>query len=217
MLIDASLLSTNVGINNSNLFSYAEGIDVLYSTNRIHMSNQFMVLHLPQLILPQRLASITSVELIWNVAPRKTDVPIPPDSWGLPDLHTLMNMVVSSLTGLQYLSLILDCDIDPKGRIEQDEQNPTISNPFDDFVRRLRPRLMGCDIAIPSLFFDERKQRSEPTEKVWDVSRRQDDKRLWRELPHADDGEHEKLPMNQRGYWVSSGRYFNLGLVCMGF
>ncbi|KFX94830.1 hypothetical protein V490_04145 [Pseudogymnoascus sp. VKM F-3557] len=199
---------------------YAEGIDVLYSTNRIHFSTQFMVLHLPQLLLPQRLASITSVELVWNVRLGMTDAPIPPNSWGLPDLHSLMDVVVSSLTGLQYLSLTLDCDIDldPKGNhIDQDEQNPTISNPIDDFVRRLRPRLLGCDIAIPQYHFEIRKGRSEPTEEVWDVRRRRDDKRLWRELPHTDDGEHEALPMNQRGYWVACGRFHDSGMVCMAF
>lgn len=202
------------------MFSYAEGIDILYSTNTIHMGSQFMVLHLPQLILPQRLASITSVELLWNVMTHMTDAPVPPDSWGFPDLYRLMNVVESSMAGLKYLSLTLDCDIDldPKGNhIDQDENKPKISNPIDDFVRRLRPRLEGCDIAIPYDHFDIRKQRSEPTDMVWDVRRRRDDERFWRELPHIDDVEHEALPMCQRGYWISAGRRSNFGMVCMAF
>ncbi|ENH63885.1 hypothetical protein FOC1_g10008027 [Fusarium oxysporum f. sp. cubense race 1] len=50
--------------------NYAEAIDILYSTNTIIMSNEAMITHLPQLLLPQRLASITSLEISWNLKSR---------------------------------------------------------------------------------------------------------------------------------------------------
>ncbi|PNP86407.1 hypothetical protein FNYG_00109 [Fusarium nygamai] len=50
--------------------NYAEAIDILYSKNTIIMANEAMITHLPQLLLPQRLASITSLEVSWNLKSR---------------------------------------------------------------------------------------------------------------------------------------------------
>ncbi|TVY79577.1 hypothetical protein Focb16_v009506 [Fusarium oxysporum f. sp. cubense] len=50
--------------------NYAEAIDILYSTNTIIMANEAMITHLPQLLLPQRLAFITSLEISWNLKSR---------------------------------------------------------------------------------------------------------------------------------------------------
>lgn len=43
---------------------YIEGIDVLYSANCISINNETLLIHLPQLIPFERLASITSFELV---------------------------------------------------------------------------------------------------------------------------------------------------------
>lgn len=44
--------------------AYAEGIDIIYGTNCISILSQPMLLHLPKLLLPQRLANIRSMELL---------------------------------------------------------------------------------------------------------------------------------------------------------
>ena len=45
-------------------YSYIEGIQVLYKTNTIHISGRPLLSpHLPQLLLPQRLHEITSLEI----------------------------------------------------------------------------------------------------------------------------------------------------------
>jgi hypothetical protein len=44
--------------------AYTEGIDVLYSTNCISIQSEPLLLHLPQLIPHNRLASITSLEMV---------------------------------------------------------------------------------------------------------------------------------------------------------
>jgi hypothetical protein len=44
--------------------AYTEGIDVLYSANCISIQSEPLLLHLPQLIPPNRLASITSLEMV---------------------------------------------------------------------------------------------------------------------------------------------------------
>ncbi|KAF2007435.1 hypothetical protein P154DRAFT_614791 [Amniculicola lignicola CBS 123094] len=44
--------------------AYAEGIDVLWSANCIFIQSEPLLLHLPRLIPPNRLASITSLEVV---------------------------------------------------------------------------------------------------------------------------------------------------------
>lgn len=44
--------------------AYAEGTDIVYTTNCISLVSQPLLLHLPRLLLPQRLASIRSMEVV---------------------------------------------------------------------------------------------------------------------------------------------------------
>lgn len=171
------------------------------------MASSVMMRHLPQLLLPQRLASITSVEMVWNKYPSRSDVPNSLDSFGLPAMYSLMDVLESTMPHLRQLSITLDCDITLEHWKEdntQGENKPTISTPIDDMVRRIRPRLEECDISIPYHIFEQRKNRAEETSMVWDVKRRSDDGRFWRELPCTDMG-NEALAMNLRGYWVCCG------------
>jgi len=46
---------------------YVEAVDLFYSDNTIHISTIFLVQHLHSLLLPQRLANISSVELVWDL------------------------------------------------------------------------------------------------------------------------------------------------------
>ncbi|KAG8668092.1 hypothetical protein FPOAC1_007460 [Fusarium poae] len=84
--------------------NYAEGIDVLYSTNSIVMSGKAMIAHIPQLLLPQRLASMTSIEVRWPMMPEppskfETDadflsddsLPPLPDSLDLGDISLVLD------------------------------------------------------------------------------------------------------------------------------
>lgn len=54
---------------------YMETIDVLYSTNTLILQGSRMIDRLPQMFLPQRLATVTSLEVIWpfktNYTPHK--------------------------------------------------------------------------------------------------------------------------------------------------
>ncbi len=45
------------------MLSYMEALDVLYLTNTVHISSVVLMCHL-SLLLPQRLASIASLELV---------------------------------------------------------------------------------------------------------------------------------------------------------
>jgi hypothetical protein len=48
--------------------AYSEGIDVLYSSNTISIKSESLLRHLPQLIEPNRLGSITSLEVVITAA-----------------------------------------------------------------------------------------------------------------------------------------------------
>ncbi len=191
------------------MFSYAECITILYSTNKIHMASSVMIRHLPQLLLPQRLSSITSVEMIWNMYPPRrygSDQPTPLDSFGLPAIYSLIDIVESALPHLKQLSITLDCDlIHDHGETDntQDEDEAVIATRIDDMVRRMRPRLEECEVYIPYHYFEARKNREEATGTVCDVEGRSDE-RIWRQLPGADMGD-GALPLNLLGYWVCSG------------
>ncbi|CAH0051399.1 unnamed protein product [Clonostachys solani] len=61
--------------------SYCLGIKVLYSMNTFHLSNPELILNLPKLLLPSRLAAITSLEMLWKIHPfRDQDDQDPPNS-----------------------------------------------------------------------------------------------------------------------------------------
>lgn len=47
--------------------SYIEGVDILYRTNTFHISSLPLLLNLARLMPPRHLATITSVELLWDL------------------------------------------------------------------------------------------------------------------------------------------------------
>ena len=52
--------------------SYADGIDLLYSTNTFHMSSLDLQVNLPRLVPPRHLDMITSLELLWTLNTTET-------------------------------------------------------------------------------------------------------------------------------------------------
>ena len=46
---------------------YSETIDIFYHANTIHISSTILSSHLNSILLPQRLANISSLELVWNM------------------------------------------------------------------------------------------------------------------------------------------------------
>lgn len=186
----------------------------------MHMASSVMISHLPQLLLPQRLASITSVEMIWKKNPRTytTDLPNSMETSGLPAIYTLMNVVESAMPNLRRLSITLDCDLTLEAycddsHLSQDENKPTISTPIDDMVRRMGAHLEECHIFIPYHIFEERAQRADKSINLCDADRKSyEGRRFWRELPPGDVG-NEAPAMNPQGYWVCRGIIYPCVLV----
>ena len=106
--------------------SYADGVDVLYSTNTLHFSSLDLQLNLPRLIPRHHLERVTSLELLWklNSTEIRPEVPLPnyvkplwdagPDFQGHPDspLHILCQMIPQTFPRLRRLYISFQCWLD---------------------------------------------------------------------------------------------------------
>ncbi|KAF5682538.1 hypothetical protein FCIRC_4973 [Fusarium circinatum] len=129
--------------------NYAEAIDILYSKNTIIMANEAMIKHLPQLLLPHRLASITSLEISWNLKPRYES-----GTWDIDeaDLNHVCKIISTQYPRLRrlYLSLERSRNI---GSFWGSDAWPTISLHLDS-LSRMMPSLTEHAISLPDPSFD---------------------------------------------------------------
>lgn len=140
----------------NNYCSYAEAIDILYSTNTIIMANEAMIAHLPQLLLPQRLAFITSLEISWNLKSRYesglwsiTDDEYFIDEEDLKRISQIISTQFPQLPRL-YLSLELSRQLGPCWGLNA---WPAISRHLDNLAR-IMPSLTEHAISLPDTPFD---------------------------------------------------------------
>lgn len=115
--------------------SYTEGINVLYSTNTIHISSAILLINLPAYILPQRLSAITSLEIIWSV---ETDVcknkNLPRDK----DLKAILLILDNHFPSLKRLNLALKLGLSKGGETEFGHIFATLD---DFFIRHVSDRM----------------------------------------------------------------------------
>lgn len=199
--------------------SYIECVDILYSTNRFHISSMPLILHLPRL-LPARAASdIQSVELCWELGqvaqPPVTDQDISsePRFHGWRMFLSLLDQLPRSLPHLRYLHLTLRGIWFPPQMAVNDlvrHSEPAMLQPIDEMVRELyrtsgwsSPRYI---VAIPTNIF-----RAKLT---LDVHDSEDGPELdleeapgnpsliWRSLGPQSPGQSEVV--NNPGYWLDN-------------
>ncbi|KAM0547486.1 hypothetical protein ACHAPJ_010359 [Fusarium lateritium] len=112
--------------------NYAETIDILYSTNTFILSREAMATHLHRLLLPRRLAVITSLEIKWQIQTEE-------------HFQTLLDLLspphFPSLKRL-YISLVYAWH----GRHAQSVDS--ITRKLDQFVES-RPELDECAVSAP--------------------------------------------------------------------
>ncbi|EXM07558.1 hypothetical protein NOF04DRAFT_11988 [Fusarium oxysporum II5] len=135
---------------------YAEAIDILYSTNIIIMVNEAMMTHLTQLLLPQRLAFITSLEISWNLKSRYESGlwSITDDEYFIDeeDLKRISQIISTQFPQLRrlYLSLELSRQLGP---CWGSDAWPAISRHLDNLAR-IMPSLTEHAISLPDTPFD---------------------------------------------------------------
>jgi len=193
--------------------SYMEGLDVLYSTNTIHIGSAFLTRHLPLFILPQRLASITSLELVWGLALDSPLHPLVDRETGWPFYNALVTTVASAFPSLRKLYISIETrsfvtDASVQG-FESDEQE--LLGPMDEMVRKLGAQLQDCQIAPPRRLYEAlmykakcrgaRIESQRPGTLRW--------QRFWRPVAV----EHGGQSGDHLGYWVRQGTEY-ASFVC---
>jgi hypothetical protein len=126
---------------------------VLYSTNTLILNSSHMITHLPQLILPQRLKTITSLEITWPLETKFT----PDQSYdnlNQDHLESILCLLSSEwLVSLRHLYVFLDEDEAWLGRSGLDAYSDIIFDHLDSFARRMT-HLNECAFAIPDYLFE---------------------------------------------------------------
>ncbi|KAF5544762.1 hypothetical protein FMEXI_6401 [Fusarium mexicanum] len=130
--------------------NYAEAIDILYSKNTIIMFNEAMITHLPQLLAPHRLTSITSLEISWNLKSRYES-----GIWNVidgADLKNLCRIISTQFPQLRRLYLSLE-ESRQLGACYAPNVWPAVSHHLDNLARML-PCLQEHAVALPNTPFD---------------------------------------------------------------
>lgn len=204
-------------------FRYCEGIDVLYGTNTIHTASKQMLLHLDKLILPQRLANIRSVELVWHFKPYPPHYSTAGPLDDLDTFYTLLAALPNIFPNLKSFYMGLHGDITPmkerngnsgnRGYMD-DAKSIEISDreilaPIDKMLQNLGPQLKDCTIALGSLEYERRRRQAieAADTKVEQVHLGCWKERHWRRL--------DKQEGHLGGYWIELGhRELSLMYMC---
>ncbi|KAJ5124281.1 uncharacterized protein N7515_008106 [Penicillium bovifimosum] len=201
--------------------AYQDGMEILFTRNTFHLSGLELQLNLSQLLHPQRLASISSLVLIWDLKkPRQkyyseknnlvgvlweraiTASPDPP-SGADSTLHELCGMVPETFPNLRHLYISLQSHVaPPKPEIFEDpvgEVERVILSPIDKMVRAMGP---GRDVKIAMQLEGwqaiwRRRLKLYPGEVIVKVDE-QFGHRLWKGLGNA-------TGQPELGYWLCAG------------
>lgn len=133
--------------------SYIEGIEILYSTNCITISSTPLMLNLPKVILPQRLACISSLELLI-----KADVtPLENNHWKVDFSHvsSILDNIAAHCQGLRSLCLSLYTTVYANPSESLDAMLPAI----DAFFLSM-PQLADMRVELPKYTYEALRERA---------------------------------------------------------
>ena len=182
---------------------YIETIDLIYRANTIYIQSIDLVLLIKLLIIPQRLAVITSLQLVWDLFNRCANVGRKDRVW--PQYNDLMSTVSKafpSLTNL-FISVQVTTYIENPATPNAGLYECQLLEPVDRLVRRHWPRLQMCQIAPNASLYTVMRCRAEGSGARIERSaigalRWQ---RFWR--PVITDRDQTS---NNAGYWIREGR-----------
>ncbi|KAG5657655.1 hypothetical protein KAF25_007688, partial [Fusarium avenaceum] len=139
--------------------NYAETIDAFYSTNTIAMSGEAMISHIPQLLLPQRLSAITSLEMRWplqNVpvlnADKKSDQFRLDSHLDIDQFSLVLDILAhKQFPNLQRLYISFE-KLNTRRDFSRPSKHTLVAQRLREFVRN-RPGLRECAFALPEALF----------------------------------------------------------------
>ncbi|KAL7924347.1 hypothetical protein ACQKWADRAFT_286491 [Trichoderma austrokoningii] len=195
--------------------AYVEGIDVLYSTNTFHTASKEMLLSLTSILLPQRLSSIHSAELLWDFAPFPSIHPqvVKPPLSDMASFHAFLNAIPTTFPALKSLHISLQGRLFPTktvdGRTTWDsniDRADEILQPVDKFVSKLAPRVQTFSLGIPSSLYRQQRDRALKNNGRVEQAHLHQSERHWRPL---------KGSKPREGYWVWLGQKdFTMPIIC---
>ncbi|KAK1249333.1 hypothetical protein MKX07_002849 [Trichoderma sp. CBMAI-0711] len=199
--------------------AYMEGIDVLYATNTFHTASKAMILSLPSILLPQRLASIASVELLWDFAPFPSIHPevVKPPLSDMASFRLFLDAVPATFPAARKLHISLQGRLYPtrtvNGLTRWDsslDRTDEILRPVDELVARLGPHVTDFSLGIPSSLYQQQRDKAlknnDPVEQAHLGQR----ERHWRPLSEGGGGDGGRT-----GYWVWLGhKDFTIPYMC---
>ncbi|KAI9148806.1 Sodium transport ATPase 5 [Paramyrothecium foliicola] len=127
--------------------NYAEGIEVLYATNTFMITNDPLILNLPRLLLPQRLAMIRHLEMSWQLRGAygiERGRPVLDEA----HLNDLLQVLSSHFLALRHLHVYIDGIAGVPGA----EPLEPFQRCLDKFVQR-KSDLETCTFFIPTYWF----------------------------------------------------------------
>lgn len=196
--------------NNNGLSSYADGIDVLFATNTFHLRSPDLLEHLPEMILPQRLRVIPSLEMCWL---GQFDGFTTLSLWKNPtkedsELHALCRMAKEAFPGAFHLDISLLGNIKPApdsflGPTRADTLMLTASaiesvilGPVESILRALGPgREFSITIPIEAWDIISHRHRVLYGQRLRIERYGRREVRLWKVLDRGD----------ELGYWIRRG------------
>lgn len=148
-----------------------------------------MILHLPKLLLPQRLAAINSVEMRWHTYPFTS-------TSGFDEFQNLLAATFSSFAHLKKLHISLEGNWRPTNSIviSDTEINATILGPVEAMIRKM-PNLQRFQVDLPFSLYDVKRFKVKEEYVTPGYMFRKEC--IWRNLPIMV-GEDPHL----EGYWV---------------
>ncbi|KFY47842.1 hypothetical protein V495_01787 [Pseudogymnoascus sp. VKM F-4514 (FW-929)] len=197
--------------------SYVDGIDVLFTTNTFHLEGDDLLQHLPGLLLPQRLRSIQSLEMLWfkrRTQDKSTSSSTQP-LWANHTkigrasresvLHTLCQMVPQALPHVRQVTISLECIVEETHKFAGPTESrlipdPPILGPIEDMIRALGPG-REFNVAIQLRLWNVLKSKYGalygPNFRI-ETHNTCIEGRFWKLLGTGD----------ELGYWVCSGRFY---------
>lgn len=183
---------------------YVEGCHVLYSTNTIHMSSQALLLNLPRLLVPDHLATVTSLELLLDIPNKYRKAP-----------GVILDQITSTFPNVRTLYLHLDGDLFPqhKGKpvaFDKIDLRASITTDIilvavDEVYRQLQPHLREFELALQYHIFDPLSQIAQKRSARLDLLRSWCLPAFFR--PVVGDPGHAVSLGAAGGYWIVMGRF----------
>ncbi|KAF4982780.1 hypothetical protein FZEAL_1681 [Fusarium zealandicum] len=191
--------------------NYAEGIDALYSTNIIAMTGETLICHLPDLLLPQRLVALPSLEISWTLD--EPDIEDPVFVCAEARLENMLQILSSNFPRLRHLYVSLQYS-----NCYSSHRWTWVRDHLDQFARRTLS-LSECAFSLPTIDFQKALESANIITEggsSQDISSYQ---QIWRsldggisavQLPYLDSYPNPPYHLGQagtenKGYWILHG------------